>query len=103
MKLVQPPPVIEAFTGTFGYPASTLVPIGILEIACVALYAFPPTAVLGAVMVTGYLGGAIATHVRVGDPFVGPLVLGILAWAGLYLREPRLRALLPRRSPPGDH
>lgn len=102
MKLVQPPQVMEVFVGKLGYPASTLVGIGILELACVVLYAVPRTAVLGAVLVTGYLGGAITTHLRVGDPFVGPLGLGLLAWAGLYLREPRLRALLPLRSPSGE-
>lgn len=102
MKLMQPPQVLEVFVGHLGYPASTLVGIGILELVCIALYAVPRTAVLGTVLVTGYLGGAITTHVRVGDPFVGPLVLGLLAWAGLYLREPRLRALLPLRSPSPD-
>jgi hypothetical protein len=75
------------------------VPLGAIEICCALLYAIPRTAVLGAVLLTGYLGGAIATHVRVGDPsFVTPLVLGMIAWAGLYLRDPRLRALLPLRS-----
>ena len=81
-----------------GYPPSTLLPIGLLEIACAVVYAAPPTAVLGAVLVTGYLGGAVATHVRVGEPaFVGPVVFGVLAWLGLYLRDPRVRALMPLR------
>jgi hypothetical protein len=64
----------------------------------VALYAIPRTKVLGAVLLTGYLGGAIATHVRIGEPFVAPLVLGVLAWLGLYLRDEKVRALSPLRS-----
>lgn len=72
--------------------------IGLLELACAVFYAIPRTAVLGAVLLTGYLGGAIATHVRIGDPAsVGPLILALIAWGGLYLREQRLRALLPIR------
>jgi len=97
MKLVQPKEVMEAFTGQFGYPASTVAIIGALELLCVAVYAFPRTAVLGAVLLTGYLGGAVATHVRVSDPFFGPLLLGVMAWGGLYFRDERVRALLPLR------
>jgi len=97
-KFLHPPQVMEQFTGKFGYPESSIVPLGIIEVSCVLLYAIPRTAVLGAVLATGYLGGAIATHVRVGDPaFFTPLVLGIIVWGGLYLRDPRLRALLPLR------
>jgi len=99
MKFMKPAPVVETFISKLGYPESTLVPIGVVELACAVLYAIPQSAVLGAVLVTGYLGGAIATHVRVGDPFIPPLVLGVLAWAGLYLRDERLRALLPLRKP----
>jgi hypothetical protein len=73
--------------------------IGILELSCVILYAIPQTAILGAVLLTGYLGGAIATHVRVHDNFISPAIGGILVWLGVYLRDPRVRALLPiRRS-----
>ena len=97
MKLQRPPEVVDAFVNTFGYPDGTLLPIGVLELACAVLYAIPQTAVLGAVLVTGYLGGAVATHVRAGDPFVAPIILGVIAWAGLYLREGRLRPLLPLR------
>jgi len=97
VKILQPKEVMEAFTGQFGYPASTVVPIGVLELTCIALYAFPRTAALGAVLVTAYLGGAVATHVRVGDAFVGPVVLGVMAWGGLYFRDERVRALLPLR------
>jgi hypothetical protein len=97
--LVGTPPAVQGMTAQFGYPASLIVPIGLLELICVVLYVIPRTAVLGAVLSTGYLGGAIATHVRVSDPaFVGALILGILVWAGLYLREPRLRLLLPLRK-----
>ena len=85
----------------FGYPPGALLPIGVLELACAVLYAIPRTAVLGAVLATGYLGGAVATHVRLSQGiWIGPASLGVLAWLGLYLRDPRLRPLLPlRRSP----
>jgi hypothetical protein len=95
MKLSHQQEVVDMFTGKFGFPVGSLTPIGILEIACALIYAVPRTAVLGAVLVTAYLGGAVATHVRVGDPFIPPIVLGILAWVGLYLRDPRIRALAP--------
>lgn len=86
---------------SFGYPPGALVPIGVTELACAILFAIPRTSILGAVLVTGYLGGAVATHVRVSDAaFVAPAVLGAVAWLGLYLRDPRLRALLPLRRDP---
>ena len=98
MKLVGGPEMMRNWA-SFGYPPSTLVPIGILEIACALLYVIPRTSVLGAAFVTAYLGGAVATHVRVLQPAgVGPAVLGALAWLGLYLREARLRPLFPWRS-----
>jgi DoxX-like protein len=100
LKIVQPPMVVQQFTGMFGYPARLLVPLAIIELSCALLYAIPRTAVLGAILLTGYLGGAIATHVRVVDPgFATGLVLGILTWVGLYVRDARLRALLPLRQP----
>ncbi len=99
IKLVRQPQAVEFFVGKFGYPDNSLVPIGVVELACAVIYLIPSTAVLGALLVTTYLGGAVATHVRVADPFFGPIVLGILAWVGLYLREPRLRELLPLRTP----
>jgi hypothetical protein len=84
-----------------GYPAGTLLPIGLVEMACAVLYLVPRTSVLGAVLVTGYLGGAVATHVRAAEiAFLAPLLLGVLAWGGLWLRDPRLRALLPLRRGP---
>lgn len=101
MKLTGIDPVLEGFV-KLGYPASLVLGIGILEIACVVIYLIPRTAVLGAILVTGYLGGAVATHVRVGDPFLsqalGPFYLGVLVWGGIYLRDERLRALIPVRS-----
>ncbi len=87
----------------FGYPPGALLPIGAVELACAIVYVVPRTAVLGAILVTGYLGGAIATHVRMSQGiWVAPAFLAVLAWLGLFLREPRLRALLPLRgAPPG--
>lgn len=72
--------------------------LGILEVACVVVYLIPRTAVLGAILLTGYLGGAVATHLRVGDPCFGPILLGVVLWGGLFLRDPRLRTLIPLRS-----
>ena len=81
-----------------GYPASSVIPIFIAEIVAVILYAVPRTAVLGAILLTGYLGGAVATHVRAGEPWFLPVIFGVLVWLGLLLREPRLRSLLPLRK-----
>jgi len=81
-----------------GLPLSMVMPLAILEIACVVTYLVPRTAVLGAVLLTGYLGGAICTHWRAGDPFFVQAVLGLLIWLGIYLREPRLKQVLPIRT-----
>src|SRR5881396_3419317 len=94
MKLMKPPAVIEGFV-RLGYPASLALGIGIVEVACAVIYVIPRTSVLGAILLTGYLGGATATHVRIGEPFYTPVILGVLVWGGLYLRDARLRALLP--------
>lgn len=94
-KLSSQPPVLEAFTKQFGYPVGTVTPIGLIEATCVILYAIPQTSVLGAILITGYLGGAVATHVRVGDVWFAPFVLGVLAWLGLFLRDARIRSLIP--------
>lgn len=99
IKLLKLAPVVESFT-LLGYPQSTVFGIGILLLACVAVYVLPRTAALGAILLTGYLGGAIASHVRVGsEPFslVFPLIIGGLLWGGLFLRDDRLRALVPLR------
>lgn len=100
--------LVGAFTGnqdlmqnwtSSGYPPSTLLPIGFVEVACALVYAYPPSAMLGAVLVTGYLGGAVATHVRMSQGvWVAPFFLGVLAWLGLFLRDARVRALLPLRE-----
>lgn len=97
LKFIKPPAVVEGFAH-FGLPMSLAVPLGILEVGCTVVYVIPRTAVLGAILMTAYLGGAIATNVRVGDSVVIPVALGILAWAGLYLRDERLRALIPLRG-----
>lgn len=97
MKLARPAEVLPFFAGHFGYPEGALPAIALAEVASALLYAFPRTAVLGAILVTGYMGGAMATHVRVGEPFLMQLGVGVLAWAGLWLREARLRSLLPLR------
>jgi len=99
MKFAGTPQMVDEFVNRFGYPASAAPVLGAVELACVILYAVPRTAVLGAILLTGYLGGAIAAHIRIGDPsFLVPLGLGVVAWAGLYFREGRLHALLPLRS-----
>jgi len=91
--------MVEKTMAAHGYPASTIVPINVVAWCCVLLYAIPQTAVLGAILLTGYLGGAVATHVRIGDPsWFMPIIPGVLLWLGLYLREARLRALVPLRS-----
>jgi hypothetical protein len=96
MKLRGGPELDQGFAH-LGLPASMRVPLGILEIACVLVYLFPATSVLGAVLLTGYLGGAICTHWRVGDPFIVQILLGGFVWLGPYLREGRLKGLLPLR------
>jgi DoxX-like family len=101
MKLVKPAVVVEG-TVALGYSESAIVPLGIVLLGCTVLYALPRTAILGAILLTGYLGGAVATHVRVGDPLfthiLFPTYLGILIWGGLYLRDARVRTLLPVRG-----
>jgi hypothetical protein len=100
MKLVKPAPVVEA-TVMLGYPESVIVGLGIVVLVCAVLYLIPQTAVLGAILLTGYLGGAVASHVRVGEgwfPTLFPVVFGALLWGGLYLRDERVRALLPLRT-----
>ena len=98
MKLAAPAPVVEA-SAALGLSAEVLPGLGVLLLACLFVYLVPRTAALGAVLLTGYLGGAIATHVGVGlEPFslLFPVFLGVLLWGGLYLRDARLRALVTR-------
>ncbi len=100
MKLVKPAPVVEA-TVRLGYPESAIPGLGIVLLACTLLYLIPRTSILGAILLTGYLGGATATHVRVAEgvfPIVFPIAVGVLIWLGIYLRDERLRALVPLRS-----
>jgi hypothetical protein len=98
IHVLQLPFAVEA-TMQLGYPASSVFTIGAAELACLLLYLIPRTSVLGAILLTGYLGGAVATHLRVGSPLLGftlfPFYVGALLWGGLYLRNERLRALVP--------
>ena len=98
MKFAQPEGMAKGFN-ELGWPMRFALGLGILEAACAIIYVIPQTAVLGAILITGYLGGATATHLRVGQPaFLAPPILGAIAWLGLLLREPRLRGLLPFRT-----
>jgi hypothetical protein len=97
-KLVLEPHVVEA-TAQIGYPLDLIRPLGIICLICTILYAIPRTSILGAILLTGYLGGAIASKVRIEDPLFSSVLFGvyfgILVWGGLYLRDERLRALIP--------
>jgi hypothetical protein len=100
-KLLRLAPVIEGST-QLGYPASAVFGLGVVLLVCVVTYAVRPTSILGAILLTGYLGGAIATHVRVGNPLFShtlfPIYVAVLIWGGLYLRDARLRAIIPLRA-----
>ena len=97
MKLLKVPAVMEGMVH-YGYPEHLILCIGVLEVGYTIVYLIPRTAVLGAILMTGYLGGATATSVRLGDPsFIGPVLAGVFVWAGLYLRDERLSALIPLR------
>jgi hypothetical protein len=97
MKLTANPMAVQGFAA-YGFAPDLLFPIGILELACVILYLIPAINVLGAIILTGYLGGALVTELRVGHPFFPHILFGILLWGGVYLREPRLRKLIPVRK-----
>ena len=105
VKLLMLPLAAEA-NAQLGYAEHIVFPLGILELACLALYVMPRTAVLGAILLTGYLGGAVATHVRAGSPLFShilfPVYVGLLVWGALFLRDGRLRALIPLREPEGE-
>jgi hypothetical protein len=100
-KLTQNPWYVGEW-GRIGYSLSALRGIGLLQLTCIGLYLIPPTAVLGTVLLTGYLGGAISAYVRIGEftPAMVPLTTALFLWAGIYLREERLRSLLPLRRRP---
>jgi hypothetical protein len=95
--LMQPPMAVQGMIH-LGYPVHLGTPIAVVMLVCTLIYAIPQTAFLGALLLTGYLGGATASHVRIGEPFFFPIVVGVLVWAGLFLRVDRLRALIPLRS-----
>ncbi len=98
VKLLQLESVIQGFAQA-GFAARLVPTVGVIELACTAVYLIPRTRFLGAILMTGLLGGAVATNVRVGDPtWIAPAVLGLLVWLGLFLRDARLRALIPARS-----
>lgn len=98
MKLAQLPVVLET-TSQLGWPAATVAPLGFVLLACTALYAYPRTSVLGALLLTAYLGGAVATHARIGSPLFSHTLfgvyVGIAVWGALYLRNDRVRTLIP--------
>jgi hypothetical protein len=98
MKFMKPPQVVDGFVH-LGYPLGMVAGLGALEVFCTVIYLIPSTSILGAILVTGYLGGATASTLRAGDAFYGPVILGILAWGGLYLRNPRLQSLIPFQRP----
>jgi hypothetical protein len=98
VKLMKTASVVEGFVRA-GVPERLIIPVGIIELVCVAVYVIPQTAVLGAILMTGLLGGATITNLRIGDPtYPMPVVLGMLAWGGLFLRDTRLRELIPIRK-----
>ena len=97
IKVIQASPAMEATT-RLGYAGNLVFGIGVLELACVILYVIPQTSVLGAILLTGYLGGATATHMRIDDPFFMPIVLGVVIWLGVFLRDRRLWSLIPWRT-----
>ena len=96
IAFLKPPSMMQGFT-EFGFQESLLPKLGILELVCVIIYVIPRTSVLGAILMTGYLGGAVVTHVRVGQPFFMPVIVGVLVWGGLFMRDPRVRDLIPLR------
>ena len=95
--LLNPAAAAQGFAH-YGYPDGAMLRISLVELACAIVYAIQRTAVLGAILMTGYLGGATATHARVGEPFYLPIIVGIVVWLGLFLRDARLRALIPVRD-----
>jgi hypothetical protein len=98
MKLKGGDDVVQGMA-KLGIPESLMTPLALLELTCVALYLIPLTSVLGAILLTGYVGGTICTHLRVGEPYVAQIAVGVGIWLGLWLREGRLKALIPLRIP----
>lgn len=104
IKFVKPPAVTETFK-EIGWSDNLALPLGIVLLVCTVLYAIPLTSILGAILLTGYLGGAVGAHVRVGDPLFShilfPVYIGAMVWGGVFLRDERVRALVPWRSQNG--
>ena len=100
MALSHSPDAVKGFVTQYGYPESAMTPIGVACLVATILYIIPQTAVLGAVLLTGYLGGAVATHVHAneGARFLAPVIFGVVIWGGLFFRDARIRALLPWRK-----
>src|SRR5690349_9549837 len=96
LKLLRPAFMLQTFAH-LGIPERLALPLGVLELTCTIIYLIPRTSVLGAILLTGYLGGAVLTHLRVGEPVFMPLIAGVLVWGGLFLLESRVRALIPFR------
>jgi hypothetical protein len=97
MKFMLPADAVKGFEH-LGWPVSLAIALGIIELGSTILYVIPQTAVLGAILLTGYLGGAVATHVRIEEGFAAPVIIGVLVWLGLWLRDSRLRSLIPLRG-----
>lgn len=98
MKILKLPAVVQGFA-KYGYPESQMVVIGLLEVGCTIVYLVPRLSVLGAVLMTAYLGGATASNVRIGDPsFIMTVLLGMMVWGGLFFRDKRIRDLIPLRK-----
>lgn len=95
MKLMGNAEFVEMWTTKLGFPKNTLLPIGILEMLVALTFAVPRTTVLGAILLTGYMGGAIVAHVRIGEAPMLNVLIGVIAWGTVFIRDPRLRALLP--------
>ena len=97
MKFIKPPAVVEGMKHQ-GFSDHLALGLGIVELSCVLIYLIPRTSVLGAILLTGYIGGAMATHLRIGEPIFMHIVIGVVIWLGIYLRDARLRAILPLRQ-----
>ncbi|MBX3243400.1 MAG: DoxX family protein [Acidobacteria bacterium] len=100
VKFIQPAGIEENVL-PLGYTMEQMIPVGIILLICLVIYLIPQTSILGAILLTGYLGGAVATHFRVGSPLFShtlfPVYIGVLVWLGIFLREPRLRSIIPFR------
>ena len=94
MKIMGGPDLAAGFDH-LGWPVHTAIPLSVIELGCTVIYLIPRTAVLGAILLTGYMGGALAAHLRIGEPWYIQFLLGVMLWGGLYLRDARIRQLIP--------